>query len=84
MLQRWNQVIYADSEAALKQRWDWFKESYNVPTFQPVLAYIQAERLGDCLGKFLHLYTSHCLHLGETATSRTEGAHWLLKKGLYT
>lgn len=84
MLQRWNRVIYADSETALKQRWDWFKESYNDPIFQPVLAYIQAEWLDDCPEQFLHLHTSHYLHLGETATSRAEGAHWLLKKDLHT
>ena len=84
MLQRWNRVVYADSKAALNQHWDRFKESYNDPIFQPVIAYIQAELLDDCPEQCLHLYTSHYLHLGETATSRAEGAHWLLKKDLHT
>ncbi|KAJ5195560.1 uncharacterized protein N7498_008998 [Penicillium cinerascens] len=84
MLQRWNQVVYADSETLLNQRWDWFKESYADPVFQPLLAYLQAEWLDDCPEQFLRLYTAHYLHLGETATSRAEAAHWLLKKDLHT
>ena len=82
MLQRWNQVVYTDLEATLNQRWSSFKASYADPVFQPIIAYIQAEWLNDCPEQFLHLYTSHYLHLGETATSRTEGAYWLLKKDL--
>lgn len=82
MLQRWNQVVYATSEDVLNQRWAEFQDQYKDPIFQPVLQYIQSEWLDDCPEQFLHLYTSHYLHLGETATSRTEGAHWLLKKDL--
>lgn len=84
MLQRWNQVVYATSEDVLNQRWALFQEQYKDPIFQPILQYIQSEWLDDCPEQFLHLYTSHYLHLGETATSRTEAAHWLLKKDLQT
>lgn len=84
MLQRWNQVVYADSEAIFDQRWSCFQTSYADPVFQPLLAYIQAEWLDDCPEQFLHIHTSQYLHLGETAISRTEAAHWLLKRNLYT
>jgi hypothetical protein len=80
MLQRFNRVDYADSEDALDERWAWFKESYKDLVFRPVLQYIQSEWLDDCPEQFIHLYTAHYLHLGETATSRTEAAHWLPKK----
>ncbi|CAI7615894.1 unnamed protein product [Penicillium viridicatum] len=42
-----------------------------------------SEWLDNCSEQFLPLYTAHYLHLGETATSRTESAHWLLKQDLH-
>ena len=84
MLQRFNRVVYADSEDAFAKQWDSFQEAYKDPVFQPIIQYIQSEWLDDCPEQFLHLYTAHYLHLGETATSRTEAAHWLLKSDLYT
>lgn len=84
MLQRFNQVVYANSEEVLNERWAYFQEVYGHPIYQPILQYIQSEWLDDCPEQFLHLHTAHYLHLGETATSRTEAAHWLLKKDLPT
>ena len=84
MLQRFNQVVYADSEQVLNKRWAYFQEVYGHPIYQPILQYIQSEWLDDCPEQFLYLHTAHYLHLGETATSRTEAAHWLLKKDLPT
>jgi hypothetical protein len=66
----------------MNQQWEYFKEKYNDPIFQPLIEYIQKEWLNDCPERFLHCYTSEYLHLGEIATSRTEGAHWLLKQDL--
>lgn len=43
---------------------------------------IQDEWLNDCPERFLHIHTAQYLHLNEVATSRTEGAHWLLKQEL--
>jgi hypothetical protein len=84
LLKRWNWVVYTRTEAELDERWTEFQEAYKHLVFEPLLEYIQTEWLDDCPEQFLHLYTSHYLHLGETATSRTEAAHWLLKKDLFT
>jgi hypothetical protein len=57
--------LYARSEDELNERWAEFQEAYKDPIFRPILQYIQSEWLNDCPKQFLHLYTSHYLHLGK-------------------
>ncbi|KAJ5855723.1 uncharacterized protein N7529_009667 [Penicillium soppii] len=83
MMKRFNRVIYATTFEAYNQKWEYFKNQYRDPIFEPLIDYIQSEWLNDCPEKFLHYHTSHYLHLNEFATSRTEGAHWLLKQDLH-
>jgi hypothetical protein len=83
MLKRWNRVIYADSERAFDSAWAHFRRKYDAPIFTDLLAYIQDEWIDDCPAHFLRWRTRQYLHLGEAATSRTEGSHWLLKQDLH-
>ncbi|KAJ5117506.1 hypothetical protein N7448_011138 [Penicillium atrosanguineum] len=82
MLQGWNRIVYADSVSAFQTSWTWFQAQYSDPIFLPILQYIEDEWLNDCPEQFLHIHTAHYLHLHESATSRTESAHWLLKREL--
>lgn len=83
MLKRWNYVIYAESESAFNSAWAHFQQKYDAPIFADLLAYIKDEWIDDCPAHFLRWQTRQYLHLGEAATSRTEGSHWLLKQDLY-
>ncbi|KAJ5316909.1 hypothetical protein N7508_001417 [Penicillium antarcticum] len=82
MLKRWIRVVYAITAEEREEKWKQFKERYEEPIFEPLLEYLQSEWLDDCPEYFLHEYTSEYLHLNEISTSRTEGAHWLLKQDL--
>ena len=82
MLKRWIGVVYAVTTEERQERWKQLQECYKEPIFEPLLEYLQSEWLDDCPEYFLHEYTSEYLHLNEISTSRTEGAHWLLKQDL--
>ncbi|KAJ5899145.1 hypothetical protein N7495_003889 [Penicillium taxi] len=80
MHRRWNRLVYAKDTAELKEKWQWFQDEYK--EFPNLVQYIQTNWLESCPEQFLRLYTSQYLHLGESATSRTESMHWMLKREL--
>jgi hypothetical protein len=82
MLKRWIRVVYAITTEERQERWRQLQECYKEPIFEPLLEYLRSEWLDDCPECFLHEYTAKYLHLNEISTSRTEGAHWLLKQDL--
>lgn len=83
MMKRWNRLVYAETQEAFDTAWTRFQQKYEAPIFADLLAYIRSEWIDDCPENFLRFYTRRYLHLGESATSRTEGAHWLLKQDLH-
>ncbi|OXV05951.1 hypothetical protein Egran_06282, partial [Elaphomyces granulatus] len=51
--------------------------------FREIVEYLKEEWLEDeTARKFLHCYTKFYKHFGNSATSRAEGGHWMLKKDL--
>lgn len=75
MMHRWNHLIYANTAKDFDTAWQHFKDHYKEPIFTPLLDYIESEWLDGCPEHFLRYHTRHYLHLGEAATSRTEGSH---------
>ncbi|OGE47089.1 hypothetical protein PENARI_c066G04429 [Penicillium arizonense] len=82
MLKLWIRIVYAITAEEREEKWKQFNERYKEPIFEPLLDYLRSEWLDDCPEYFLYEYTSEYLHLNEISTSRTEGAHWLLKQDL--
>ncbi|KAJ5264490.1 hypothetical protein N7505_007283 [Penicillium chrysogenum] len=83
MLKRWNRIVYATTPEEKDRQWEFFKENYKDPIYEPLLRYLEDEWLESCPERFLHIHTSKYLHLNERATSRAESAHWLLKHDLH-
>ncbi|XP_074271469.1 protein FAR1-RELATED SEQUENCE 5-like [Silene latifolia] len=72
----WNKVINAVTEVAFQHAWQCFCRKW------PFMAdYIRAA-WGQHAEKFVLCYTNKVLHFGNTATSRVESAHSLLKAWL--
>ncbi|XP_074297175.1 uncharacterized protein LOC141627868 [Silene latifolia] len=69
----WNKVINALTEQAFRHAWVCFSRKR-----RRMSDYIQ-RAWGEHAGKFILCYTNEVLHLGNTATSRVESAHSLLK-----
>ncbi|KAJ5814464.1 uncharacterized protein N7503_001214 [Penicillium pulvis] len=84
MKSRWNSVLYASTSHAFDYAWNHFQEHYSDLVFKPLHTYLKKEWLDDYPEHFLKLFTQFYLHLGQTSTSRYEGAHWLLKQDLTT
>ncbi|KAJ6031661.1 hypothetical protein N7540_002393 [Penicillium herquei] len=81
MKRRWARVVQALTEDEFLAQWARFKSFYD--HLEPLILYIESQLLQSCPESFLQYYTRRYLHLGETATSRTEGAHWMLKQDLH-
>ncbi|KAJ5111190.1 hypothetical protein N7532_001725 [Penicillium argentinense] len=82
MLKRWSRTVCAETKDTFDTAWARFQELYNAPIFTDLIAYIKTEWIDDCPEAFLRYHTRRYLHLGECATSRAEGSHWLLKQDL--
>ena len=78
----WRAVTDAPTEEAYKTAWNLFKEEYGGPNRSPkLIKYIEDTWLAF-RWYFLDCYTNVHQHWGTKVTSRTEGAHWRLKKQL--
>ncbi|KAG5551462.1 hypothetical protein RHGRI_009772 [Rhododendron griersonianum] len=75
----WNQVISSQNEELFEQAWNFFELLYKEK--QEVLSYIRRTWL-PFKEKFVKGWTDKCLHFGNRASSRAEGAHSKLKKYL--
>ena len=83
MLDFWTKVITAETIEEKDQNWNRFKHEYNSEVFREIVEYLKEEWLEDeTARKFLHCYTKFYKHFGNSATSRAEGGHWMLKKDL--
>lgn len=72
----WNQLIYSTTENDYNSRLSEFEKRYQT---SPSLRYVKEIWLIH-KEKFIVAWTQQCLHLGNSATSRVEGSHALLKK----
>jgi hypothetical protein len=78
----WTKVINASTLPLKDTAWSEFKIKYG-QVYRPVVDYIEDEWLRYGTARhFLHCYTGHVLHFGNSTTSRAEGAHWILKRDL--
>ncbi|OQD67366.1 hypothetical protein PENANT_c317G11027, partial [Penicillium antarcticum] len=82
MLQRWNRVVFAETEQRMREQWLYFCSCYSEPVFSNLLTYIEKHWIIESGRQVLRCFTNSFFHLGETSTSRVEGAHAALKKDL--
>ncbi|KAF7140308.1 hypothetical protein RHSIM_Rhsim06G0070800 [Rhododendron simsii] len=75
----WNQLISSQNEEMFEQAWNFFELLYKEK--QEVLSYIRRTWL-PFKERFVKGWTDKCLHFGNRASSRAEGAHSKLKKYL--
>lgn len=77
----WQNIVHSPTEASFDAQWDSFHAKWI--EYTDCLDY-----LADLLFRFNHrrkiitCWTDKVLHFGNTATSRGEGAHWVLKRNL--
>jgi len=78
-MKNWNKIVYSASEQTFFEEYELFKSTYHD---QPsVLAYIETQWI-PVKEKFVYCYTSSCMHIGTTSSSRVEGNHHVLKSYL--
>jgi hypothetical protein len=78
----WTKVVDASTLPLKDTAWSEFKIKYS-QVYSPVVDYIEDEWLQYGTARhFLHCYTGHVLHFGNSTISRAEGAHWILKRDL--
>ena len=77
----WMNVVNADSFVEKNRAWDFFKRGYK--DIDGFLAYMEKEWMDmKTSQRFLRCFTKNYLHLGNSATSRNEATHWILKQEL--
>ncbi|KAK9669068.1 hypothetical protein RND81_13G107000 [Saponaria officinalis] len=76
LLCRWHNAIDATSEEDFNKAWSVFRQKW-----KSLASYI-SRTWGEHATKFVLYYTNDYFHLGNTATSRVESAHSLLKAWL--
>jgi hypothetical protein len=65
----------------MEASWQSFKAEYAHKVFADAIQYITDQWMVDGVKqRFLRCYTNQTLHLGETASSRVEGAHAYIKQ----
>jgi MULE transposase domain len=83
MLAMWNQVVYASTEGDMNEKWQQFKAYYSENRYTDFISYIEAEWLSPgTRERFVQAWVNDYLHFGNFATSRSEGAHGLIKRDL--
>lgn len=74
-------VIFASTVEEMEAQWESFKKVYKHQVFSSAIDYISTQWMKDGIKqKFLRCFTNDRLHLGETSSSRVEGAHAYLKR----
>jgi hypothetical protein len=78
-LRNWNCVVYAKTELQFWKEWDKFKSTYE--EFPAIISYIRSTWM-DYRESWACAWTDQVLHLEQRATSRSEGAHHIVKSAL--
>ena len=73
---RWKEVIYAHSHADFMELWSKLQDDYN----GEITGYLNETWIRPWVRRFVKCYTDRHCHLGNTATSRSEGSHGRLKQ----
>lgn len=80
LLRRWNTVMYSPMEDILEERWHQLYMAY-LDINISVAHYLDEEHWPK-RRKWAKCFTNKLLHFGNTSTSRSEGAHRILKQRL--
>lgn len=77
----WHKVMYAHTTEQFEAQWTVLSNKYDQrhPTS---MLYLQCDLLRSYKKKFVKCWTDQCLHFNNHATSRSEGSHAKLKRGL--
>ncbi|KAI9046318.1 uncharacterized protein KD926_004156 [Aspergillus affinis] len=77
------QIVNSISEEEIIVTTANLKAEYSGDVWQPIYTYLDENWLEeDTAKRFIKFYTNEFRHFGQEATSRNEGAHWVLKKDL--
>ncbi|KAL2885279.1 mutator-like element transposase [Ceratocystis lukuohia] len=77
----WHSIIASPDEETYKTRVEDFRRQYASQHFQEV-GYVLTYWLNSHKERLVKAWVDKCLHFGNTATSRVEGIHWLIKSHL--